>query len=211
MKTIVLITSACLVCFTAFAQGHAQFGNDTTRLVYYHNVPGHPDGDPVWAGNSTIGGQTYNFMADLYMGTSSDVLSLISSATFSTLSPGRWNALNVITPFPFGSALFTVVQVRDASQTPPNIWTPLTVLSGPYGRSDEFHLTLDNSLIIYVPIYTQQGPNGGSSDWAPGTYNMDSTQLGDRGAIPVTIPEPSSFALILLFVGTLRLLRSRTP
>jgi len=98
-----------LACVAAFAQGKIAFNNDSLRLVYYDpSIPG--------VGGTAIFNSTVPLMADLYVGTSSSTLSLLTSSTFSTVAPGKWNLVNTtISGAPGGSAVFIIAQIRGAS------------------------------------------------------------------------------------------------
>jgi len=128
-------------------------------------------------------------VADLYMGTSSSTLYLYSSATFSAYA-GRWNVMNVLAntnpvtgaPTFYGQA-YIVTQVRDASLTPPSIWTPATSPFGNYyGVSQEFTFCVCGG-VTYPPMWNQT-----SGNWAVGTFPLDQYGAGAKGAIAVSSP-----------------------
>jgi hypothetical protein len=210
MKRFLVTVSASLICLAVFAQGRVRDVNDSLHLVYYDSGP--LMGQAVYDGNMMPG---ITLVEDLYLGTDSSTLWRYCTATFGSI-PGEWNSMSIPTigsGFPnsapgaplllAGTQVHVLVQVRDQAFPPEDAWTPSTLPFGTYyGTSAEFDFTLGGHTPAYPTLY---GTNG---DWPAGTYNMDSYGLGFRGAIPVTIPEPSSFA-ILVWVGTLRLLRSR--
>jgi len=207
MKKVVLTLTLSVACLAAFAQGRISFQNDSTRLVYYQNMPGHTNGDAVWLNNSS--GLTW--MADLYLGTSSTSLSLISSTTFSGTAPGKWNSLNYAAPgIPGGTTVFVVAQVRDSGTTPLPVWVPGTPAYGNYyGASQEFQFILGTSTFTYPAMYNQ-GTVQGTGNWAPGTQDMSGTFAGFQGAIAVSpVPEPTSMALLGLGTAAMLIFRRR--
>jgi hypothetical protein len=166
------------------AQGKIGFSNDNLRLVFYDPSAG-LGGSAVSSSNMPPG---VTLMADLYMGTDSSTLYLYSSATFGS-TPGRWNFVSVVAntnpvtgaPSFYGQA-YIVTQVRDASLTPPSIWTPATSPFGNYyGVSQEFTFCVCGG-VTYPLMY---GPNG---NWAAGTFPLDQYGAGAKGAIAVASP-----------------------
>jgi hypothetical protein len=207
MKKVVLTLTLSVACLAAFGQGRISFQNDSTRLVYYQGVAGQTDGSAVWVNNAN--GQTW--MADLYLGTSSASLSLISSTTFSATAPGKFNTMNYASPtLPGGTTVFVVAQVRDAGTTPLPVWTPLTPHYGNfYGVSQEFSFILGTSAFTYPAMYSQ-GTTQGTGNWAAGTRDMSSTAPGFFGAIAVSpVPEPTSFAMAGLGMAAMLIFRRR--
>src|SRR6266404_7737128 len=88
MKTLLVTLTATLACAPGFAQGKIQFANDSLHLVYWDPTYGPPlGGQPLTLANAPV-----TPIADLYVGTSSGTLSLLSSTTFSS-TPGEWNPL----------------------------------------------------------------------------------------------------------------------
>jgi len=198
MKKLVLIAVASLACVAAFAQGRISFVNDSLHLAYY-NV------DPVAGGafaglglDSAHMPASGNLVADLYIGTSSSSLALMTTTTFGA-SVGKWNTVSVQVPgITGGTQVFVVTQIRDQNATPPTTWTPgLAPFGNFYGASPEFQFTLGTSTLAYPPMYaTGASLGGGFSTWPVGGYPMDSVSPGFRGSIVVTaVPEPTSFAL----------------
>jgi hypothetical protein len=207
MKRLLFSTTVSLICVSAFSQGRINFQNDSVHLVYYQNTPGQSNGAAVWAGNAN--GQTW--IADMYLGTSSTSLSLISSTTFSGTAPGKWNPMNYQSSFAGGTTVFIVVQVRDSNTTPLPLWTPATLPYGNYyGVSQEFQFILGTSAFTYPAMYNQ-GTTQGTGNWAPGTVDMSSTAPGFFGAIAVmrAIPEPTSMALLGLGTAGMLIFRRR--
>jgi len=210
MRTFIalLVTAAT---FAAFGQGKTRFENDSLHLVYYT-----PDTTLLRAADAPLAGQgvssvlmplSVQLVADLYVGTSSSSLSLISSTVFGTQA-GRISGANVLLPLgmPGGSQLWFQVQVRDsayASET-------LSLASGSYGGHSVIFTSIPGSAIAYNSIVNPNPPT--SSTWPPGDFDM-STQTGlpgARGAIRVSlIPEPGVVVLALLGVCAWRPRRNR--
>src|SRR5260370_13572821 len=113
VKKLLAILAISLTSLTAFAQGKILFGNDSLHLVYYDpNVFGPPLGGTPVTGNMPPG---VLLVADLYLGTTSSLLSFTSFTTFSS-TPGKWNTMPVAVPgIPGGTTVFVTIQVRDAS------------------------------------------------------------------------------------------------
>jgi PEP-CTERM motif len=188
MKKLLLILTVSFASLAAFAQGKILFTTDSLHLVFYN-----PYGDPVppFPGQGVDTAHMppgYTLLADLYIGTTSTSLSLISSTTFSAI-PGKWNQLSVTVPIPGGTSIFVMAQVRDSFSPAESVWTPTYSPNSLYwGRSEVFPFTLGSS-ITYPPMYAQ-------GTWPVGTFNMDQYGPGSRGAIPVPyVPEPSAVAL----------------
>src|SRR5882724_11994802 len=119
---------ACLLILVsslaAFAQGKIGFQTDSLHLVYYDPSTFGPPfgGTAVYDANAPAG---IHFLADLYIGTSSSSLSLISSTTFGSASPGKWNAMSVQVPGILGgTTVFVMAQVRDDAHAAESVWTP---------------------------------------------------------------------------------------
>jgi PEP-CTERM motif len=214
MKKLVLTAVASLACVAAFAQGRVFFGTDSLHLVYYGQDPalGILAGQPVSSARMPAG---INLVADLYMGTSSGLLSLYTTTVFSA-TDGRWNTTSVQTgatgpAIAGGTTVYIVTQIRDSAIAAPSTWTPLSQPLGfYYGRSEEFTFVLGTSTIVYPPMYAHNAVvGGGLSTWADGTYNMDFVSAGFRGAIMVGIPEPTSFALAALGAAAMLIFRRR--
>lgn len=196
MKKLVLtLTALTLVSAGAFAQGKIGFTTDSAHLAYYDpSVGGSLGGTAISSANGA------NLVADLYMGTSSGTLTLYSSTTFS-VSPGKWNSLNVSASNPFiggGTSVFVVTQIRNSSSA-----APQTLLAGDlanpaqlalqngfssYGWSQEFTFTLGSS--VTFPVMAT------SPTWSAGTFDLSATAgPGTKGAIAVfSVPEPTTLA-----------------
>jgi hypothetical protein len=208
MKKLLVILTATLVSLGAFAQGKVGFSNDGNHLVYY---------DPSVGGS--LGGHTVQdtrmpagvtLVADLYMSTStsSSVLNLYSTTTFSSIA-GAWTTAQVLAGSPFiagGTRVNVQIQVRDQAAAPPAVFTGAVPGSLWYGSSAQFQFTLGGS-VTYPPLY---GPNG---NWPQGSFNLDGVDgspVGSRGAIAVSvIPEPTSFALAGLGAAAMLIFRRR--
>jgi len=215
MKKLVLTLTATLACVAAFAQGKISFQNDSLHLVYFDPNPANlAPGDAALAGQATAVSSNQasgvTLAADLYMGTSSSVLSLYSSTTFNAAAPGpgKWGAVSVqaINPLVLGGTpVFVEAQVRDSSFAPPSTFTGQK-FGTYYGASQMFTFTLGSSSVYPVMWSQTQG------NWAPGSFNMDTSAYGTgaRGAIDVaTVPEPSSFVLAGLGAAALLVFRRR--
>src|SRR5215475_13956127 len=120
MKKLVLTLAASLLALGAFAQGKILFATDSLHLAYLAQDPsnGGLAGQAISSASFPPG---YTPMADLYMGTSSSSLSLISSTTFGAV-PGKWNNMSVTAPSPFatGTSVFIIFQIRDTGGVPPS-------------------------------------------------------------------------------------------
>jgi PEP-CTERM motif len=213
MKKLVLIAVASLACVAAFAQGRVSFVNDSLHLVYY-NVDPISGGPFAGQGVDSAHMPAIPLVADLYLGTSSSSLNLMTTTTFGA-SVGKWNTVNLTVPgIAGGTQVFVVVQVRDQSAAPPSTWTPLSTRFGEfYGASPEFQFTLGTSTLAYPPLYAPGASlGGGFSTWPLGLYPMDNVSPGFRGSIIVTglaVPEPTSFALAGLGAAALLIFRRR--
>jgi hypothetical protein len=210
MKKLVLTAVASLACLAAFAQGKVSLQVDSLHLVYYD--PARTDASLGGQGcSSTLFPAGYPMMADLYAGTSSSSLSLISSTTFSA-SPGKPNSLSVQIPGVPSGSVFMILQVRDsAGTTPESIWTPAFNEAAAqaaglhfWGTSTEFSFNLGVS-ITYPPMW---GANG---NWPAGTFALDQYGAGSRGGIAVVslVPEPTTAALAGLAAAALLIFRRR--
>jgi hypothetical protein len=183
MKKLLLVLTVSLASLGALAQGKISFQTDSLHLVYF---PSPFPGQGVDSAHMPPG---INFLADLYIGTSSSSLSLISSTTFSAV-PGKWNSLSVVVPgIPGGTSVFVTTVIRDDAFAPqPTFSFPYS--PGVWGYSQEFTFTLGSS-ITYPPMW---GSNG---TWPIGTWVLDQYGTGSRGAIVVgLIPEPCAIALL---------------
>lgn len=198
MKKLILTVTASLACVAAFAQGKLQFATDSGHLVYYDNSTGPLAGTAVSSANLPAG---FTLVADLYGGTSSTALALISTTSFGAVS-GRWTAANTTfnTPaLPGGAPAFFQIQIRDNAHTSATNATY-------FGFSQIFTAIPQPS--SFNPIYQATTPV--SSTWAIGNFNMDSVAAGFRGAIAVsTIPEPGMMAIAGLGVAALTIFRRR--
>jgi len=196
-----------LVSAGAFAQGKISFQTDSLHLAYYDpSVGGALGGAAISSGNGA------NLVADMYMGTSSSSLSLLSSTTFSA-TPGKWTAASVIAPYAGGTTVYVVTQIRNTGTTAPAVLTPLMLQNADltaaaagfswYGYSQEFTYPLNSS--TYQPMWNSAGT------WAAGTFALDATAgPGTKGAIAVfAVPEPTTLAFGGLALAAGMILRRR--
>jgi len=202
MKKLILTVTASLACVAAFAQGKVSFQTDSLHLAYFSAVaPG--DEALLGQGVSSTSPQSGALVADLYVGTSSTALTLVSSTSFSAV-PGKWTSASVTVPgIAGGTSVFMAAQVRDQSATPASAFTGTRTAGSTYwGASQIFTFTLGSS-ITYPFMYT-------SPTWAAGTFALDQYGAGSKGAIAVSaVPEPASFALAGLGIAALTILRRR--
>jgi hypothetical protein len=177
------IAALSLTVVGALGQGKITFANDSLHLVYWNPDPAlSPPGQAGQIFNvSTLPGLTP--VVDLYLGTTSASLTLITTTTFSISSPGRWNSAFVTVPgIPGGATVFAEIQVRDDSFAPPSTFSGIP-FGLYYGDSVEFSFTLGGS--ITYPDFT---------GWPPGTYPLPPYGYG---SIEVSlVPEPSSFVFL---------------
>jgi len=205
MKKLVLTAVASLACLAAFAQGKIGFNTDSLHLVYWASGP--LAGAAVNS-DSMVPGLT-GMQVDLYMGTSSSSLSLISSTTFGTLAagPGKWTSASVTAPAPFatGSSVFIDVAVHSTEKAPSTTFDAAALQTfQAYGSSGVFNFTMGGP-ITYPPMW---GANNGGT-WAPGTFALPQYGAGSMGAIGVTVPEPTTAALVGLGAAALLIFRRR--
>jgi len=201
MKKLVLtLTALTLVSAGAFAQGKISFQNDSLRLAYYDpSVGGSLGGTAISTANGA------NLVADMYMGTSSASLSLLSTTTFSAV-PGKWTSTSITAPYAAGTTVFIVTQIRDGAFAAPATWSPSnpTAPFGTYyGVSQEFSYPLNG--LSFQPMWNASGT------WAAGTFALDaSAGAGAKGAIAVSaVPEPTSLALAGLGIAAGLIMRRR--
>jgi hypothetical protein len=204
MKTLTTPALSAVIfaaSLSAFAQGKILFANNSLHLAFFDSTWG-PDEQGLVNPTNT----SYNLpIADLYMGTSSSSLSLVTSTTFNSSTPGIWNPVTLVTPFPGGSSVFIVAAVRDGTEPAPATWSPTSFFeSGSYfGVSDEFMFTLGAG-ITYPAMLS------GAGNWPVGPYNLDAYGTGDRGSIAITyIPEPSVATLAGISGAGLMMFRRR--
>jgi len=200
MRTILVTVSVVMASATlTHSQGKISFANDSLHLVYYTSDTGllRP-GDAALAGQAVSSSTMpagLTLVVDLYAGTSSTSLSLITTTTFGSTA-GRFVTANVNLPigFPGGTTAFFQVQIRDNAFA--------TGDAGAAGGS----LTAKSIIFTAVPgssIAYNSLVNLGSpafSTWAVGTYDMSNqTGLpGARGAIMLAlIPEPGFSAFVV--------------
>jgi hypothetical protein len=190
----------------AFGQGKVAFANDSLHLVYYDPNP--LDLRPADAALAGQGVDSANMpagvtlVADLYAGSSSTSLSLVSTTTFS-VTIGRFALVNLVLPngLPGGTAHFFQVQIRDNAFASADA----SAAAGSYSGESTIFTMVPGSSIVYNSIVSPGTP--GSSTWAPGAFDMSAQSglSGARGVILVSgaIPEPCGLALWLLGIGLL--------
>ena len=187
MKKLLVVSAISLFSLGAFAQGRLTFANDSLHLIYYNPgvFPPPMGGSLVYNANMPAG---VNLVADLYLGTGSSSLSLVTTTTFGS-TPGEWVPTQVALPtLPVGTTVYLEIQVRNAAFVAENLLTPNFVPPDIYwGFSVEFPFTLGGP-ITYPSIVAPPSP------WPIGDYPLPG---GARGAIAVGyVPEPSAVALV---------------
>jgi hypothetical protein len=211
MKKLVLTFTATLACVAAFGQGKLQLATDALHLVYYNPDPSYASGqmssNAVYAANFPSG---VTLLADLYAGTSSTSLSLVSTTSFSAAAPGKLTSANVTFNSPLingGQTGFFQIQVRDSAHAT-EAAAQADTASGWWGLTSIFSAVAQPS--SFNPIYQSTSPV--FSTWAAGTFNMDNVAAGSRGALAVTgpvVPEPSTMALVGLGAAAMTIFRRR--
>jgi len=95
MKRLLLILTVSIAAVGAFAQGKVGFNNNSLHLVYWPLEFGSYGGTAINSDNLLPG--ISGMAADLYMGTSSGLLYLYSTASFGPMAtgPGKWTNLSV--------------------------------------------------------------------------------------------------------------------
>jgi hypothetical protein len=208
MKKALLTLALAVVSVAAMAQGRVQFVNDGLHNYYFTaSASGLLAGDQGLAGLATpLGGVLPSgvaLRADLYGGTSAGSLTLISSTTLSSATPGRQNTSVVVTPFAAGVPAFFQVQIRDA-----NFATAALSQAGNsyYGSSIIFTVNPANS-----PATSSIINHGGIalSTWTDGTYDLGGGQFGAIMIQANPVPEPTSMALAGLGAASLLIFRRR--
>lgn len=211
MKKLLLTLTAMLACVAAFGQGRVSFNNDTLHLVYFTTDPsGLAPGDAALAGQPMYGATTIAgsplLVADLYSASTSGGLVLVKSTTFTnSVSAGKWSPASTTLPIgePSGQTAFFQIQIHDSRDAD----AAASAAAGHYyGTSPVFSLL--PGATSFVNLYQSTSPV--FSSWPVGTFNMDSTSPGDRGAISLqVIPEPTTFALAGLGAAALLIFRRR--
>jgi len=211
MKKLLVTATATLACLAAFAQGKVQFANDSLHLIYFSTDGNLRPADASKAGTGVYGGNMpagVTLVADLYAGTSSSSLALISTTTFNAVSKGRIVNATVDLPagLPGGTPQTFQVQIRDNSFA-----TASAAAAGlSYAGFSEIFTVIPNTGTAYNSIVNRGTPS--FSSWNFGTLDLstDSGLAGARGAISVgVVPEPASIALCGLGAAALLIFRRR--
>jgi len=205
MKKTFLTIAAALACAAAFGQGKLAFTTDSLHLVYYDSSAGAQSGTAVSSANMPAG---VTLVADLYGGTSSASLSLVSTTVFGATA-GRWTAANTTFSAPAlaaGQTAFFQIQIRDSAFA-----TEAAALAGnSYGGNSPIFTAVPQAS-IFNPIYQATSPV--FSTWANGTFALDSVSAGSKGAISVgtlaVTPEPGTMALAGLGAAAMMVFRRR--
>lgn len=199
MKKIIATLALTAMCVGAFAQGKVTFVNDAAHNYYFGNA--------VLAADAALAGQLtpitplasgVSLRADLYAGTTSGSLALISTTTLSTASPGRQNTLNVTLPsgLPGGTAAFFQVQIRDVNFAT----AALSQAGGSYYGFSSIFTTVPSSTIAFNSIVNHGGT--ALSTWADAPTAP--------GAIQIQVaPEPTSMALAGIGAAAMVIFRRR--
>jgi len=211
MKKLVLTVAASVACVAAFAQGKISFQNDTVHLAYYDSTAGSLAGTTVYTANQPAG---VTMLADLYMGTTSSALQLITTTSFSA-SPGKWTSTSITAPWAAGTTVFIIAQVRGGGTAEASLdgtaiaggalATGIAQNASYIGWSQEFTYPLNG--VTFQPMWNSGGT------WAAGNQDLSSTSPGYKGAIAVgstaPVPEPTSFALAGLGAAAAMIFRRR--
>jgi len=187
-----------LVSAGAFAQGKIAFANDSLHLVYYATDGSAASGLAGTAVSSANLPAGVTLVADLYGGTSSASLSLISTTSFGAVA-GRYASINNLLAGPVapGTTGFFQVQVRDTGHTN----AASAQLEGAYWGFSAIFTTTAGSGTAYNSIVNPNNP--AFSTWAGGNFDM-STQTGlagARGVLAVATPVPEPTTLVLGGLG----------
>jgi hypothetical protein len=207
MKLIPIAISALLVTVVgAFGQGKVAFANDSLHLVYYDPGDYLRPGDAALAGQGVSSGLMpagVTLVADLYAGSSSTSLSLVSTTAFS-VTVGRFASINnLVLPsgLPGGTPQFFQIQIRDNAFAT----AEASAEAGSYSGESSIFTMIPGSSIAYNSIVNPGTP--ANSTWAPGTFDMSAQSglSGARGVILVdaATPEPCELAIWLLGIGLL--------
>lgn len=206
MKKTLLTLALVAICGGAFAQGKISFVNDSLHRVYW-DPAGLKSADQALAGTGAMAAATPSgatLIADLYWGTASDNLAFLASTTLSPSIPGHIPTQTLaIAGQPGGTMEYFQVQIRQSGYA--NAAAARAAVAY-YGFSQVFTAVLGS----FTPnsIVTHTAPS--LSTWTDGTFLMDSTSPGWRGAIAVgVIPEPSTFALAGLGAAAMLIFRRR--
>jgi len=210
MKKLLITLSVALVCVGAFAQGKIAFSNDNNHLAYFtSDTAGLNAADAAVAGQgvytTTIGSLegSPSIVADLWAGTASDALQMVTSGVGWFPVSGIWVPTNVELPsgLPAGAVTYFQVNIHDASVADAAAaWAEI----GKYGGvSDVF------TAVPGPSTYPAMWSSAAQSTWAAGTFPVvDSSGFG-AVEVYATVPEPSMFALAGLGIASLLIFRRR--
>src|SRR5436853_108285 len=121
-RKAVLISVLLAISVSALGQGKLSLATDSLHLVYYTtdtsrlapaDFAGGYSGMGVYALRMPAGA---NLLVDLYTGTDSPSLTLVSTTIFSAVADGRWTALGITFNTPAilpGQTGFFEIEVRD--------------------------------------------------------------------------------------------------
>jgi hypothetical protein len=191
MKKLLLTVTLSLACVAAFAQGKVNFQNNSLHLVYWD-----PSMGTAYAGHAyLVGDGGYQLSIELWAGTSSTSLSLQGTTDFvNQSSAGTWVGRTLQMPSVAAGANFFEILIHDT--TNPNL----------HGDSGIFSANSSGGTAYFSLV---QHISPAFSTWADGTYNLDAVLPGARGAIMLTVPEPSTIALAGLAGAALMIFRRR--
>ena len=176
MKTFFSLLLTLGMATPALAQGKVNFQNNSLHLVYWDpTFPTSLAGQPYVLGDAGV-----TLTIELWAGTSSTSLSLQATTDFhNQSSPGTWVGRTVAMPTVAAGANFFDIRIYDQQL-------------GVGGDSGIFTANSSGGTAYYSLV---QHTSPAFSTWADGTWNLDSVSPGFRGAILLTGPEPSTFAL----------------
>jgi hypothetical protein len=180
MRTLLYFLVSGLCCTFCWGQGKLQFSADSVHLVYFDASCGPLAGEAVSSANIPAG---FALVADLYAGSTASSLALVTTATFTSPLPGRWNPLNVALPLSGLTNAWFQVQVRDAAFSN----ATAAASAGSFAGYSQVFSAVPGVSIVYRPIYQASAPV--LSTWQPGTYTLDSVAVGSMGAIAVGLGE----------------------
>jgi len=200
MKKLLLTVTLSLACVAAFAQGKVNFINDSLHLVYWDPSSGGTNAGAAYV----LGDGGHQLTIELWAGTSSTSLSLQFTTDFTGQSAvGRWVGRTLQMPsVPAGTDFFNI-EIYDITG---GSYSNSVSLGLTHGSSGLFTASANGGTAYYSLV---QHISPGNSTWADGSFNMDSLSPGYRGAIMLTVPEPSTIALAGLGAAALIIFRRR--